>query len=93
VNGQWLRAAGAEEIVRPRRLGGASGRPLNFTVRGQRETQPGVLRRVLRRVAMRLPAHTEMGVCIYGTFGFTRMVGQISGYCVFLTIQLRHGRT
>jgi hypothetical protein len=30
VNGGWLRAAGAEEIVRPRRL---MGRPLNFTVR------------------------------------------------------------
>jgi hypothetical protein len=28
-----LRAAGAGEIVRPRRLLGASGRPLNFTVR------------------------------------------------------------
>jgi hypothetical protein len=33
VNGGWLRAAGAEEIVRLRRLLGASGRPLNFTVR------------------------------------------------------------
>jgi hypothetical protein len=33
VNGGWLRAAGAEEIVRPRRSGDASGRPLNFTVR------------------------------------------------------------
>jgi hypothetical protein len=33
VNGLWFRAAGAEEIVRPRRLMGASGRPLNFTVR------------------------------------------------------------
>jgi hypothetical protein len=35
VNGQRDRAAGAEEIVRPRRLIGASGRPLNFTVRVQ----------------------------------------------------------
>jgi hypothetical protein len=33
VNGLCVRAAGAEEIVRPRRLVGAFGRPLNFTVR------------------------------------------------------------
>jgi hypothetical protein len=33
VNGLWLRAAGAEDSMRPRRLVGASGRPLNFTVR------------------------------------------------------------
>jgi len=34
VNDLYVRAAGAEEIVRPCRLiGGASGRPLNFTVR------------------------------------------------------------
>ena len=32
MSGGWLRASGAEEIVRPRRLIGASGRPLNFTV-------------------------------------------------------------
>ena len=34
MSGWWLRAVGArEEIVRPRRLVGASARPLNFTVR------------------------------------------------------------
>jgi len=33
VNGLWSRAAGAEEIVRPRRLSGVVVRPLNFTVR------------------------------------------------------------
>ena len=33
MNGLRVRAAGAEEIVRPRRLSAASGRPLNFTVR------------------------------------------------------------
>jgi hypothetical protein len=36
VNGLRVRAAGAEEIVRPRRLVSASGRPLNFTVRRSR---------------------------------------------------------
>jgi hypothetical protein len=35
VNGWWLGAAGAKDSVRPRRLIGASGRPLNFTVRGR----------------------------------------------------------
>ena len=34
MNGLCVRAAGAEEIVRPRRLVGASGPPLNLTVRG-----------------------------------------------------------
>jgi hypothetical protein len=33
VNGGWLRAAGAEEIVRPRRLIGRFWAALNFTVR------------------------------------------------------------
>jgi hypothetical protein len=33
VNGQWLSAAAAEEIVRPRRLIRRFWRPLNFTVR------------------------------------------------------------
>jgi hypothetical protein len=33
VNGLCVRAAGAEDIVRSRRLMGASGRPLNVTVR------------------------------------------------------------
>jgi hypothetical protein len=41
-------AAGAEEIVRPRRLIGASGRPLNFTVR-RTCSAPGLLR-ALRRL-------------------------------------------
>jgi len=40
VNGWWLRAAGAEEIVCPRRSMGASGRPLNFTVRRPRMPLP-----------------------------------------------------
>jgi hypothetical protein len=34
VNGLSVRATGAEEIVHPRLQSGASGRPLNFTVRG-----------------------------------------------------------
>jgi hypothetical protein len=34
VNGAWFRAAGAAEIVRPRRLIGRFWGALNFTVRG-----------------------------------------------------------
>jgi hypothetical protein len=33
VSGRWLRAAGAEEIMRPRRLIGRFWAALNFTVR------------------------------------------------------------
>jgi hypothetical protein len=33
MNGLRVRAAGAEEIVHPRLQSGASGRPLNFTIR------------------------------------------------------------
>jgi len=33
VNGLCVRAAGAEDSMHPRRLMGASGRPLHFTVR------------------------------------------------------------
>ena len=32
MNGLWFCAAGAEDSVRPRRLSGRGGRPLNFTV-------------------------------------------------------------
>jgi hypothetical protein len=44
VNGFCIRAAGTDEIVRPRRLIGASGRPLNFTVRQRLKGCPDVLR-------------------------------------------------
>jgi hypothetical protein len=40
VNGLWLRAAGTRRQYAPRRLVDASGRPLNFTVRGHPAAVP-----------------------------------------------------
>jgi hypothetical protein len=48
-----------EDSVHPRLQSGASARPLNFTVRGQREARCGVLRRGLCRLPVRLLGRTE----------------------------------
>ena len=49
VNSGWLRAAGAEELVQPQRLSGASRPPVDFTVRQhaeeRRASQPASIAR------------------------------------------------